>query len=140
MGQRMSTLVYVDTNIYLDFLEDRKNKLGKPLGPSAFEFFRRAAQCEFDILISKKVLSELYGNTDFDKTAMLFALLKKKLKPVDVSEDDEVAAEKLDKDNKADALHAIIANKNKARYLVTRNKKHFLPFSSLVEPIYPDEI
>jgi hypothetical protein len=136
----MSILVYVDTNIYLDYIEDRCNLLGRPLGPDAFSFFVRAVHCEFEIIISKKVLAELYGNTEVEKTRMLFALLKKKLRSVDISSENETAAEALDKENKNDALHAIVANKNKARYLITRNKRHFLPYSHLVEPVFPDEI
>jgi len=136
----MSILVYVDTNTYIDCAEDRKTLYGKPLGPRALKFFMRAARCEFDILISRKVRSELLGNRKDDEMAMLAALIEKKLRPVDISPEDVAAAQVRDKKNTADALHALTAKRHGAKYLVTSNKDHFLPFSDLVPPVYPDEI
>jgi len=136
----MGVLVYVDTNTYIDCAEDRKNLFGKSLGPRALKFFMRAARCEFDILISRKVRNELLGNRKDDEMAMLSALIEKKLRPIEISPEDVATAQKLDGKNTADALHALTAKRHGAKYLVTSNKEHFLPFSKLVLPVYPDEI
>jgi predicted nucleic acid-binding protein len=136
----MSILVYVDTNTYIDCAEDRKTLFGKPLGPRALKFFMRAARCEFDILISRKVRTELLGNRKDDEMAMLAALIEKKLRPVDILQEDVVASKKLDEKNSADALHALTAKRHGAKYLVTSNKDHFLPFAHIIQPVYPDEI
>jgi len=90
----MSILVYVDTNTYIDCAEDRKTLFGKPLGPRAMKFFIRAAKCGFDILVSRKVRTELLGNRKDDEMAMLAALIEKKLRPVDILQEDVVAAKK----------------------------------------------
>jgi len=136
----MGILVYVDTNTYIDCAEDRRTLFGKPLGPRALKFFMRAARCEFDILISGKVKKEILGNRKDAEMAMLAALIEKKLRTVDISPEDLAAAQKLDETNTADALHALTAKRHGAKYLVTSNKEHFLPFSRLVLPVYPDEI
>ena len=136
----MGILVYVDTNTYIDCAEDSRTLFGKPLGPRALKFFMRAARCEFDVLISGKVKKEILGNRKDAEMAMLAALIEKKLRTVDISPEDLAAAQKLDETNTADALHALTAKRHGAKYLVTSNKEHFLPFSRLVLPVYPDEI
>jgi hypothetical protein len=51
-------LMYLDTNIYLDYWESRRDSL-RPLGEFAFSIIRRAVECEFEILISNLFLHEL---------------------------------------------------------------------------------
>ena len=86
----MSTLIYVDTNIYLDFLLDRHNEYGKYLGDDAFSIFNRAVHCEFTIVISYTVLDGLFRNYPSEKTMLLFAFLKKKLVKV-IASNEEIA-------------------------------------------------
>jgi len=50
--------IYFDTNVYLDFLEDRSDSL-KPLGELAHQAFLRGLDCEYFIVISDLVIEEL---------------------------------------------------------------------------------
>lgn len=49
-------------------------------------------------------------------------------------------AETLDSENRNDALHAILAHKHRAKYVVTRNIKHLNKFKHLIAPILPEEL
>ena len=57
----MQRLIYLDTNIYLDYFENRTDKL-KPLGEFAFRIIKRAIDCEFKIVISSIILAEIKFN------------------------------------------------------------------------------
>jgi len=124
--------IYVDTNIYLDFLLDRKNH-GKP----AYGLFRRAMNCEFSILVSHKILEELYGNIELSKTKMLITMLKPKLTVIKVSE-EEIEQARQYGNHYQDILHAMLAQKHRAGYIVTRNLRHFK--TSSVEAVLPEDI
>ena len=125
----MKTL-YVDTNIYLDFLLNRKNKLGVPLGPKAWNMFSKILFGDYVIMVSTKVLEEIEGEIkDFGKAKMLFEFLKLKIKKIPYTQDELDQAEKMDKEHRNDALHALLANKHGADYLVTRNTNDFKKFS-----------
>lgn len=133
----MSTLIYIDTNIYLDFLlKDRSPRQAE----DAFNLFNRAIRCEFEILISKKVKTELYPNIQGNEGAMLFNFLEAKFKHIEPTLEDEGEAKRLDSVDTADALHAILAKKHGAAYLVTQNIRHFNKFKGIITPVRPSEI
>jgi len=119
--------IYVDTNIYLDYLLQRKNKYGKDLSKSAFEVFKRTVSCEFYIIISNHLIHELRGLIDLNNLTMLMQFLKKKI----IMISDETPG-------KGDALHAHLAIKYGADLIVTRNKIHFQEFS--IQSYTPEEL
>ena len=131
------TTIYIDTNIYLDFLV---NGRPKRFAEDAFQLFNRTLRCEFDIIISKKVKNELRPNIEGKESALLFQLLEPKLKPVNPTSQDEEEAKNLDSVDTADALHAILAKKHNAKFLVTQNMRHFQKFSHIIQPIRPSEL
>jgi predicted nucleic acid-binding protein len=128
------TLIYIDTNIYLNFLLERST-----FAEEAFDIFKRAMRCEFEIIISSKILEELYGNIEFEKTKMLITMLKPKLRPVKISK-EEIKEAKAMSVHYQDALHALVAHRYHAEYLLTRNIKHFRQYSHLVKPVLPEDI
>tara|TARA_Y100000310_G_C20123847_1_gene552718 strand:+ start:141 stop:398 length:258 start_codon:yes stop_codon:yes gene_type:complete len=67
--------VYCDTNIFLDFFDDRNDHI-RPLGEFTFQIFKRAINCEFHIVFSTHVKKELIsqGVTD-EKIKEIFDLL-----------------------------------------------------------------
>lgn len=139
----MTILLYVDTDIFLNFLLNRKNLYGYPLGPEAEEFFNKVFNYDINIVISTKVLEELYGQLQNPGQAqMLFKLLKSKNKinVVEYSQEELKEAETLDAENRNDALHALLAKKHGAKYVVTRNMRHFSKFSHIIEPKFPKDI
>ena len=133
-------LIYCDTNIYIDYFENREDNL-RPLGTFAFELLRRTVGCEFTIIISDFVIMELEKYVKEEKIKELLQSLEraKKLERVFKSNHDIQEARRLSK-NKSDALHAVLAKKAKAEYLVTRNIKDFAEFSHLINIVLPENI
>lgn len=133
----MGTLIYVDTNIYLDFLIN-----GRPRrkAEDAFSLFNRAIRCEFEILLSKKIKTELYPNIQGNESAMLFKFLEPKLRYIEPTSEDEEEAGKTDAKDTADALHAILAKKYGAAFLVTQNMRHFKKFNNIIASKLPSDI
>jgi len=133
-------LIYCDTNIYIDYFENREDNL-RPLGTFAFELLRRTIECEFTIVVSDFVISELEKYVEEEKIKELLQSLKraKKLERVFKSDHDIQEAGMLSK-NRPDALHAVLAKKAKVEYLVTRNMKDFAEFSHLINVVFPENI
>ncbi len=117
--------VYVDTNVLLDFLLDRKNLFGRSLGDRAAKFFQETFECKHFLIISDHTLHELekyevnLGESNFTR------VLGKKIEFVKATESDKEEARKLNPDNYPDALHVILAKRSKAEIIVTRNLEDF---------------
>ena len=131
--------MYVDTNVWLDYLENRSDYI-RPLGEFAFSLFKRALECEHELVISDFVLEELSRFAPEKKVGQIFWLFKKSKKLVVVktlAEDKVMAGHR---PNFPDALHAIIAHREQCDYIVTRNIEDFLFFCDLIQPIFPENI
>ncbi len=132
--------IYVDTNIYLDYFESRGDGI-RPLQEFAFQVFRRAFECEFEIVVSDWLLRELQFNIRTKtKADLLFAELLEKGKLLYIMKtiDDEKEASKYK--NSKDAMHAVIAKRTKCKFIVTRNITDFLCFSGLIQPKLPEQL
>ena len=134
--------IYCDTCIYIDLFEGRKDYL-RPLDEFAYQIFRRVENGEFTLIISDHLLYELENNLD-DKskiTELLEPLNKKgKIIKVTKTREDILKAKEISQENWKDALHAILANKAKAVYLLTRNIKDYADCKHLVEIKFPENI
>lgn len=131
--------IYFDTNIYIDYLENRTDGL-RPLGSFAFELFRRSIECEFDIIVSDFVINELERYIDEKRINEVMDSIKKANKLVKICKSKEDVKKAGLSSNKPDALHALLAKKAGAEYIITRNIKDFLEFSHLVKPVLPENI
>ncbi len=143
----MISKVYVDTNIYLDYLGGRKNKDGRDISEPAFQVFNQCLSCNFEIVVSTWVIQELMKHAPNEKTKFLFSFLKRKTRTIKHTKEDVKETKKIlkkydinDKSHFDDALHVVLAKKSKADILVTRNKKNFLPFSNLIQIKFPEEL
>ena len=132
--------IYVDTNVYLDYLLDRKNLLGRPLGNDAFLVFARVVDGRFQLVRSRFVEEELYRQIGTEETQMLFGMMETNTVTVTYSNEEKIRAKEMNPAHWQDALHAIIANREKAEYLVTQNVSDYWQYSSLVTPVRPREI
>lgn len=132
--------IYVDTNVYLDYLQNRSNLFGKPLGDDAWRIFARVLSGEFRLVVSSFVLEELYCQIEPAETAMLFEILKKNVVYVIYNIEEKTRAKTLNDDHWQDALHAIIANREKVDYIVTQNFADYVSYSTLVKTVRPKEI
>jgi len=136
--------LYLDTNIYIDYFDGRVDNL-RPLGEFAFNLLKRVLECEFQIIISSLVLDELEYNTYKENMLSLIKDLKdkNKLLIIDVNEEDIKNANKVKKERKTsynDTLHAVLANRIKADFLVTRNLKDFEELLDLVKVVLPENL
>ena len=140
----MARLIYIDTNIYLDYLENRTDKM-RPLGEFAYTVFKRALGCEFKIIVSEHLLDELEKFVTEQEIGFVLGKIKSAGKevPLEVLESDIQKANALAAQRKVpwpDTLHAVLAIRGGAECIVTRNKKDFDPFSDLIEAVFPEEI
>ena len=132
--------LYIDTNIFLDYLLERKNLNGKDISLPAQRLFYRAMSCEFFIIVSDHTANELNKNLNIEKARMRIEFLKKKIVMVYTTEEDIIEAKRLSRLNINDALHAVLAKKYEADYLITRNLKDFEEFSSYIKSKAPENI
>ena len=136
--------IYLDTNIYIDYFDGRADNL-RPLGEFAFNLLKRALDCEFHIIISSLVLDELEYNTYKENILGLIKDLKdkNKLLIIEVNEEDTKNANRVRRERKTsynDTLHAVLANRIKADFLVTRNLKDFEELQDLVKVVLPENL
>jgi len=140
----MEQLIYIDTNVWIDFWEDRRDNI-RPLGEFAFQLLKRVYECKFRVVLSSAVLKEIYLNYPKDIADSIFKDLRACGKYIEVSYDmqDSSKAELLSEKYSLpynDCLHAVLANKAGAKYIVTRNIKHFENLAGLAEPKLPEEL
>jgi predicted nucleic acid-binding protein len=117
--------LYIDTNVIIDAIEGRKNKFGRSMGNPAANLFFESISCKYYIVISTWTLEELSGLRLIEKTKMFFELAKKKIITVDYTKSEKVEAKNRSKEHFDDALHIILAEKESADYIITRNVDHF---------------
>lgn len=120
----MSELIYVDTCVWISLFKEEKDSL-RPLSEFSFELFRKALDCEYDILVSNWLLNELEKKGFLTQTNELITQfkLKNKIKTIHFTKEDINKAKK--NIHWHDRLHEILAKKGNAQYLVTRNLVDF---------------
>lgn len=133
----MTEKIYLDTNIYLDYFENRHDNI-RPLGFFAYNLIRRCIEGKFKIIISDWLVEEFGKIGDQYKIDDLIKTLKKhdSLLMVRTSSQDLSKSRKYR--NWTDALHIILAIKAGADYFVTRNIKDFLQNSITI--VLPENI
>lgn len=133
-------IVYVDTNIYIDFLKDRNSETGRDLGVIAGDFFQQVREGKFTIILSDWVERELYNNVPRNHAKMLISSLEENIITVNETKQDKVRAKELDSDDTDDARHAVLADKADADYLVTQNTTDYKNVMHLVDVRKPTTI
>ena len=140
----MTKLIYIDTNIYLDYFDGRTDYL-RPLGEFAYQMLKRTLQCEFRIVISGLVLKELFYNSYEEKTNKLLPDFYSKNKIIKIPADkkDVKKARDLCRQRRTsfnDTLHAVLACKANADFLVTRNLKDFYDLQDIIKLKCPENL
>ena len=134
------THLYIDTNIIIDAVEGRKNKFGKNIGNPAADLFTQAISCKYHLIISTLTLKELFGLSKIDSTKMFFELAKHKIKKVAYSTEEENQAKQRSVEHYRDALHIIIAEREKSDCIVTRNEDHFKNIGTTIPIKKPEDL
>jgi predicted nucleic acid-binding protein len=139
-AKTMSRLIYCDTNVYIDYFLDRRDRL-RPLGELAQSLFRRTFDCEFSIVVSDLILLELKNQGCIPSAYSLMnqLYLCGKLMLVEAVKDDKIIAQKLDA-HFSDAMHAAIAHRAGATCIVTMNMKDFAQIRSFIQSAEPNGI
>lgn len=118
-------LVYVDTCVFLDALLERESRSGRDLGTPAMSLFSRSATCQFRIIVSDWTLEELYKNIEVDeKVEEFFSDIEHKIERCGYS-DGDIREAKKHSDHWQDFLHGIIAEREGADCIITRNIDDF---------------
>ena len=128
--------LYIDTNVIIDAVEGRRNKQGFEIGNPASDLFHNAILCKYFLIISTWTLEELSGLGKLETTKMFFELSKNKIISVRYTpEEKELSKQSYHGD---DALHIIIAEREKADYIVTRNIIHFEEIGTPIPILKPE--
>ncbi len=133
----MSELIYIDTNVWIDFFLNREDNL-RPLGDFAHELFVKTSQCKYKIITSDWLIKELTKTNHLDSYRQLEEQLVKlnKIKYIKTEYKELMSAKK--HQHWHDALHEILAIKANAIYLVTRNVKDFTGEKVIIT--YPENL
>jgi len=135
----MAEKVYLDTNIYLDYFENRHDNI-RPLGFFAYNLIRRCIEGKFKLIISDWVIEEFGKIGDPRKIDDLIRTLKKQGSLILVKSNFNDLSKSKKYRNWTDALHALLAIKSGADYFVTRNIKDFLNFQDSINIVFPENI
>ncbi len=136
----MTEKLYIDTNVIIDAVEDRKNMFGKNIGNSASDLFWSAISCKYSLIISTWTLQELAGLGKIETTKMFFELAKNKIIHVNYTPEEKSEAKQRSNEHEDDALHIIIAEREGADYIVTRNTDHFNEIGSQIPIKKPEDL
>ena len=126
------TLLYVDTNVFIDFIKQRTNEEGKDISNSAGKLFSDTLSCKYNIAVSTWALKQIYNNIKVEEINMLFIMLKKKITKVSYDDEDTQKAKNKSSENFEDAMHIVLAEKIKADIIVTRNIDHFIEIGTKI--------
>jgi len=117
--------LYIDTNVIIDMIDDRKNKYNENLGDCASKVFTDAISCKYQLILSDWTFQELYKHKIPEAAKMLLELAKKKIIFQKTTAEDKHKAKQLSEAHSDDALHVILAEKANADIIVTSNTEHF---------------
>jgi len=134
------TIIYVDTNIFLDALQNRINKIGKDIATPAAKLFLDSWSCKYYIAISTWTLKQIYNYIKTDKIYLLFNMIQKKIIPVEYNNLDIKRAKEKSSNNFDDALHIVLAEKIGSDFIVTRNINDFLRIGSNIPIKRPEDL
>ncbi len=130
---------YLDTSIWVDYFEDRKDNL-KPLGEFAYIFLKTCITKNNIIIYSELVIFELTSIYSYFPNKIFSSFEKimcnSKISPKQIQEAEKISRERKIPFN--DCLHAIIARDTNAM-LITRDK-HFNSLLDIVESLKPEEV
>ena len=138
MGERY----YIDTSIWRDFYENRKDRF-RPLGEWALELFKKIIREKGEILYTKLVITELSEKFNADEINKILQIAKDSgtLRYVETSCEQAKEALMLSKERgipKGDCLHAIVARDNGA--IMVARDRHFDELRHIVEIKKPEEL
>jgi len=139
----MAKRFYLDTSIWRDFLEDRKDSL-RPLGEFAFQFLKKCRETNAEIIVSDAVVFELKAGLSDELVKEIFTSFGGIIRMVAAGPKQVFEAKAEWQKRKMalpfkDVLHAVIARDNKA-VLVARDNHFFDLLASIAVVEKPEDI
>ena len=131
--------LYIDTNIIIDAINGRHNKFGKNIGNPASDLFFDAFSCKHHLIISTLTLEELNWR-GVSNTRLFFEFVKNKTINSHYIHEERDESKKRSKEHANDALHIILAEKEKADCIVTRNINHFKEIGTHIPIKIPEKL
>ena len=119
--------LYIDTNLFINVINDEVSMhSNKNMAEPASRLFLDSISCKHTLIISTWTLTELYRILSPERCKMTLEILKKKIILCKYSTEEEIDAKKRCPYHFQDALHIIIAERENAECIVTRNIDDFL--------------
>ena len=131
----------IDTSIWVDLYEDRKDYNNEPLGNYAFKLLVKIKAKESAIVLTDFLIRELETIYSVAEINGMFKPFEKIIKKIIATEKQWEEAKKIAKERDVpagDALHAIIARDNNF-ILVTRDR-HFRELEDISKHYKPEEL
>ncbi|HII15923.1 MAG TPA: PIN domain-containing protein [Nanoarchaeota archaeon] len=137
----MAERYYIDTAIWVDFHENRKDRF-RPLGEWALKMFRGIAQTGGIVIYSDMVIDELLRRYPMHIIHKAFNIIpKSNFKKVYANSEQSAEADRLSRERElpfADCFHAILARDNFA-IMVSRDR-HFEQLRDIADTKKPEEL
>ena len=131
----------IDTSIWVDLYEDRKDYNNEPLGNYAFKLLVKIKAKESTIVLTDFLIKELETLYSVAEINGMFKPFEKIIKKIIATEKQWEEAKKIAKERDVpagDALHVIIARDNNF-ILVTRDR-HFRELEDISKHYKPEEL
>ncbi|MBU2637418.1 MAG: PIN domain-containing protein [Nanoarchaeota archaeon] len=137
----MDERYYVDTQIWRDYYENRKDRF-RPLGEWALRFFNQSVEQRDIIFYSGIVIDELKKQYDIEQIKKIFRIIPAKLlQKLATTTEQFHEALRLKAERKVplgDAFHAVVARDNNA--IVISRDRHFLLLEDIAPHKKPEEL
>ena len=138
MASHEKSKIYVDSCVYINYLNSETNKLGRPMGPDAFNVFVQVQQGKYQLILSTWVIEEMSLKVKNDNdTTNLIETMEENIIRVGYTQQEKEEAMQMTKTHWQDALHIIIARREGAEYLITNNLQDYRPYGDLVTLVHP---
>ncbi len=132
---------YIDTSIWIDFLEDRHGHKNEPLGEFALKLFIQIKVKKYNLVLSDILIKELGSFYSIEEINGMMMPFKNQIVKVYANKKQIFEAKTISKQRKlpiGDVLHAILARDNRL-ILVTRDK-HFRDLEDITKCYKPEEL
>lgn len=132
---------YLDTAIWIDFLEDRKGYTGEPLGRFAFDLFCLLKANKNKLVITDLTIIELSMHYSMDQIKSMMLPYEDTIERIDITKEQKEEGKRISVERDipvGDAIHAIVARDHNL-ILVTRDN-HFRKLEDISEHFKPEDI
>lgn len=137
----MKRAFYLDTAIWRDYFEDRKDSM-RPLGEFAFRLLKNCERNGCTVFYSALVVDELESYYSKERVAEVFSSFRHILAQVKISDTQVSEARKIATSTEGthlkDVLHSVLARDNRA-VMIARDR-HFDALADFVETAKPEDV